>query len=177
MPSVKNTLSRAAASSLVRTLQVDGYTLIQQALVPNELVSALCGLNLNEQEALVARAHYFLEVSINAPALQRQVIELETQRENYELENTFLLMGAPLRLMRRLFGMHASEFSRRRQALHVNWGNGRPPLCSEGVDHRLWQLWKDYEHMAERDRFLAVADSSGLDLHQIWASLRPVIDG
>ena len=79
--------------------------------------------------------------------------------------------------MRRLFGMHASEFSRRRNILNIRGvGSGRPPLCNEETDHLLWKLWQLYSQLDERERFLKMADQTGLDLHLIWSTLRDHID-
>jgi hypothetical protein len=88
-------------------------------------------LNLTEQKSLVQSAQHYVVININTSALERLIKELEDKREEKELEDIYLLQGAPLMLMRRLFGMHASEFSRRRNVLNIRGvGSGR---CSGQV--------------------------------------------
>jgi len=73
--------------------------------------------------------------------------------------------------------MHACEFSRRRKLLNIQGvGSGRPPVCSEEVEHLVWNLWQKYSELDERKRFLMVAETSELDLHAIWSSLREHLD-
>ena len=57
-----------------------------------------------------------------------------------------------------------------------NAGSGRPVLCDEETDHYLWHLWEAHQGLDERQRFLTIAEESGLDLHNIWSSLREHID-
>ena len=143
----------------------------------DELLTTLSKLNLTEQKSLINRARYFLNVGVDEKALTRQLKELEDKREERELEDIYLFHGAPLVLMRRLFGMHASEFSRRRNILNIRGaGSGRPPLCDEGTDHLVWKTWLHHKQLDERERFLKIADETGLDLHLIWSALRDHID-
>ena len=96
-------------------------------------------------------AQHYVLININSSALERQIKELENKREERELEDIYLLQGAPLILMRRLFGMHASEFSRRRNILNIRGvGSGRPPLCDEKSEHLVWKLWQHYNQLNER---------------------------
>ena len=79
--------------------------------------------------------------------------------------------------MCRLFGMHASKFSRRRNVLNIRGvGSGRPPQCDEESDHLVWKLWQHNKQLGERERFLKIADETSLDLHFIWSALRDHID-
>ncbi|MGS2722150.1 STY4526/YPO1902 family pathogenicity island replication protein [Porticoccus sp. GXU_MW_L64] len=143
----------------------------------DELICKLSQLSLSQQKSLVQRAKNFLNISIDTPALKKQLYELDLKREEKELEDIYMLMGAPLILMRRLFGMHAAEFSRRRCALKIQGsGSGRPRNCEEEIDHQLWQLWKTHHELDERERFMTIAEESGLDLHIVWSSLRDYID-
>ena len=116
-------------------------------------------------------------MGVDEKALTSQLKELEDKREDRELEDIYLFHGAPLVLMRRLFGMHASEFSRRRNILNIRGaGSGRPPLCDEETDHLVWKLWLHHKQLDERERFLKIADETNLDLHLIWSALREHID-
>ena len=109
--------------------------------------------------------------------MERQIKELEDKQEAHELENTYLLLGAPRTLMRRLFGMHASEFTRRREILNLKGiSMGRPPQCDEAMEHKVWMLWQSHEELDIRHRLITIAEEANLDLHMVWGALREYID-
>lgn len=170
-------MCRAAAKSLISSLNSLQAIPPEECVVPDDLVACMADLNLTQQDFLVQRAHRYLAVTVDTGALQKQISELDVMREERELEDYYLLLGAPLKLMRRLFGMHACEFSRRRKVLNIKGaGSGRPPVCSEETEHLVWNTWQNFAHTDERKRFVLVAESTELDLHIIWSSLREHID-
>ncbi|WP_339672427.1 STY4526/YPO1902 family pathogenicity island replication protein [Dasania marina] len=178
MGNFEDKMSRSAAKTLMSSLESLQSTHFKTNILPDNLITLMSKLNLTEQKSLVQRAQHYVVININLSALERQIKELEDQREEKELEDIYLFQGAPLILMRRLFGMHASEFSRRRNVLNIRGvGSGRPPLCDEKSEHLAWKLWQQYEQLNERERFLKIADDTSLDLHLIWSSLRDHIDG
>lgn len=177
MAKFEEQMCRAAAKSLMCSLDSLQSTHFVKNAFPDELIVTLSKLNLTEQTSLVHRARHFMAIALDAPALKRQLNELENQRDEQELEDVFFLQGAPLVLMRRLFGMHASEFSRRRNALKLHgMGSGRPPNCDEKMEHEVWNLWHANQELPERQRFIHLAEETGLDLHIIWSALRQYID-
>jgi hypothetical protein len=177
MVNFQDKMCRSAATTLMSSLESLQSIHFETNKLSDELLTTLSKLNLTEQKSLIDRARYFLNVDLDEKSLKRQLKELEDTREEHELEDTYLFHGAPLVLMRRLFGMHASEFSRRRNILNIRGvGSGRPPLCNEETDHLLWKLWQLYSQLDERERFLKMADQTGLDLHLIWSTLRDHID-
>ena len=79
--------------------------------------------------------------------------------------------------MRRLFGFHTTEFTRRKDILSIpGSGNGRPPSCDECTGHQVWKPWNDYQALPEQERFIKIAEKMDLDLHLIWSALREHID-
>ncbi len=177
MANFEDKMCRSAAKTLMSSLESLHSIHFETHKLSDELLTTLSKLNLTEQKSLVNRARYFLKVGVDEKALTRQLKELEDKREARELEDIYLFHGAPLVLMRRLFGMHASEFSRRRNVLNIRGvGRGRPPLCDESSDHRIWKLWQHHKQLEERERFLKIADETSLDLHLIWSALREHID-
>lgn len=171
-------MCRSAAKTLISSVDSLQSIHFKRNGLPDKLINLISKLNLTEQSRLISRAQNYLAVSINSEALERQINELEYKREEHELEDTYLLHGAPLALMRRLFGMHASEFSRRRSILNIRGaGSGRPLQCSEETEHLVWKIWQQNTSEEERKRFLKIADNTGLDLHLIWSALRDHISG
>lgn len=166
-------MCRAAAKRLISSLSLLQGIPVEESNIPDEIIAWIADLNLTQQDLLIQRANRYLSLTLDVTALQRQISEIEVLREERDLEDRFLLLGAPLRLMRRLFGMHAYEFSRRRKVLNIQGsGNGRPPSCTEETEHLVWNLWQSYQHSDERDRFMTIAEQTGLDLHIIWSALR-----
>ena len=173
MSNFEEKMCHAAAIKLLSSMGSLQSVHFKENTISDNLITTISKLNLTEQASLAQRAHNFLVISIDSAALERQVKELENQRDDQELEDTYLLQGAPLVLMRRLFGMHASEFSRRRNFLNIKGvGSGRPILCDEKTDHRIWALWEENHAFDERQRFLKIAEQTQLDLHLIWSALR-----
>ena len=173
MAKIEDRMCQAAARSLISSLDSLQSDHFENNHLPDELISVISKFNLTQQRSLIRNARKFLSVKLNTSALEHQIAELENSREERELEDTYLLQGAPLVLMRRLFGMHASEFSRRRHALKIQGaGSGRPPQCDESTEHKVWSLWTRFQDIEERERFMKIAEEIGLDLHLIWSALR-----
>ena len=177
MTGFEDEMCRAAAYSLFFSLDSLRAFHFTQNHLPDKLIATISELNLNQQKWLIGRAGYYLTLELNASALERQLKELDTQNEEYQLENTFILKGSPRSLMRRLFGMHSSEFARRREILDLQGVSmGRPPKCNEDIEHQLWTLWQEQKGLDPRQRFLTIAEQTSLDLHIIWGALRDYID-
>lgn len=177
MVNFEEKMCRSAARTLMSSLESLQSVHFKTYTLPDKLITLMSKLNLTEQKSLVKSAQHYVAININLSALERQIRELEDKREEKELEDIYLLQGAPLILMRRLFGMHASEFSRRRNVLNIaGVGSGRPPLCDEESEHRIWKIWQSHKQLDERERFLKIAYETSLDLHLIWSALRDYID-
>lgn len=177
MANVKDKMCSAAAKTLVFSLDTLLSLHFDNSEVSDEILTELSHLNLTQQSSLVRRANIFLSVSIDEIALKKLLSDLEELRLEQELEEAYLLLGAPLMLMRRLFGMHATEFSRRRSVLKIQGtGSGRPKRCTEAIEHKVWHLWHENKELYERKRFLLIARKTGYDLHLIWSVLREHID-
>ena len=173
MSSLQEKLCIAAAELLMRLFESEYLTTHEEIALSDEELLHLSKLTLNQQRQLIDHGYHFLSVAIDAKSLRRKLNDIALMSDTHELEDQFLLLGAPHVLMRRLFGMHASEFSRRRQMLSIGGsGTGRPRTCSEQTEHIIWYQWQKYENLDERERFLRVAESTGEDLHAIWSALR-----
>tara|TARA_R110002124_G_scaffold5786_11_gene36329 strand:+ start:4809 stop:5345 length:537 start_codon:yes stop_codon:yes gene_type:complete len=177
MSGFEDKMAQAAAKKLISSSGILHSMHFKTSKLPDEIIDVMSKLNLAEQHSLIHRAHRFLSIEVDTTALQRQLSELEVLREEKELEDKYLFMGAPLALMQRLFGTHAADFSRRRSALSIRGvGTGRPPACDEDTELRIWKLWETHQGVEERLRFIKVAEDAGIDLHMIWSALKPYLD-
>ena len=177
MGKFEDQMCQSAAKRLVASLSTLHSGHFKKNSLSDELIDAISKLNLTDQIFLVERSHYFINIELDQQALERQLQELRDSSYERELEDTYLLNGAPHVLMRRLFGMHASEFSRRRNSLRIKGsGNGRPSICDEDTERKIWFSWNSKSELPERDRFLKVAEETGFDLHLVWSELRQHID-
>lgn len=177
MQSIIRQLCEAAAEWLVRLLESDYLKMIDAMPLDDQELLRLSKLTLNQQRYLIHHADELLNITIETNGLRRRLDELIAMDAIRELEDEFLLMGAPHVLMRRLFGMHASEFSGRRQLLNLGGSaTGRPKACSEQTEHKIWHQWQIHQSLEERERFKAVAIATDEDLHTIWHALRNHID-
>ncbi|MBB6521897.1 STY4526/YPO1902 family pathogenicity island replication protein [Pseudoteredinibacter isoporae] len=177
MPKVYKQLCMSAARSLIceaeRTLSL---AMILSPLSSQELY-ALSTLTFGQQQYLVERASQFMDVQIDIQKFRACLEELHDHQRRRALEDRYLELGAPLELMRRLFGLNAGEFSYRRRLLDQGGiGNGRPQSCSENDEQQAWRHWQQHSHLDEHQRFLKAAESSGLTLRQLWTSIKAYID-
>ncbi len=166
-------LCKAAAQTLLIEIE-RSYTSPQPltALTNNEQFF-LSNLTLGQQKFLVEKAEQFMHIQLDLDNLRLKLKEIRELEDLKELENKHLLLGAPLCLMRRLFGLHAAEFSHRRKLLNIGGtSNGRPKHCDEHTEHAIWKSWDSLENIDERYRFVQVAENTGLDLHQVWVALK-----
>jgi len=82
------------------------------------------GLSFLQQHAIE-----FLSLTIDSSALEKVLKKWWVKREEYELEDQFLLQHASQAMMRELFGMHSNTFSWRRKLLGMEGeGRHRPAL-------------------------------------------------
>jgi len=177
MVSLLEKMCTAAARSMLTVFDTPSTSIPDAFKLNDNDLLLLSTLTLNQQRYLIDHAIHFLDVNINTTAFQKKLKEIEDMSETREIEDRYLLLGSPLILMRRLFGMHASEFSRRRRLLNIaGSGTGRPSECDEQTDHLIWKQWQAHDNIDERQRYLAIADATDIDLHAIWSSLRDYID-
>lgn len=166
-------LSSAAAVSLLGVLGQNNPAEIDSLGLHDDLLVGLTSLGPIEREMLIRHASRFLTLELDIKALERLLALLERRRSERELEDEFLLLGAPLTLMKRLFGMHAAEFSLRRRRLKMaGQGNGRPPSIDEATEHAVWKYWHACKGLDERERLLKTAELSNRDLSVVWTALK-----
>lgn len=177
MASIFNQLCSGAGESLMRLLESSYLTIHEALSLDEDELLQLSQLSLAQQRHLIHHAHRYLRVTIDEQALRRTLQDLNASKVNHELENEYLLLGATLRMMRDLFGMHASEFSRRRQLLGMGGQDiGRPKQCTEKTEHIIWHQWQAHDHLGDRERFLTVAEKTGESLQTIWRAVQPYRD-
>jgi hypothetical protein len=173
MQSTTAKLSGAAAVSLLSVLEQNNPAETDVLGLHDDLLVRLTLLSPIERELLIKNAAHFLTLELDLRALERLLNQLERKRVERELEDEFLLLGAPLTMMRRLFGMHAAEFSlRRRQMKMAGQGNGRPPCIDEATEYCVWKFWHACRNLDERQRLLKTAELANQDLSVVWAALK-----
>lgn len=166
-------LSSAAAVSLLGVLGQNNPAEIENLGLHDDLLVRLTSLKPTERELLIKNAAHFLTLELDIKALERLLNALDRRRTERELEDEFLLLGAPLMLMKRLFGMHAAEFSLRRRRLRMaGQGNGRPPSVDEVTEHSVWKYWQACKGLDERQRLLKTAELANRDLSVVWTALK-----
>jgi hypothetical protein len=177
MLSINEQLCAAAAKQLMILLESNYLTTHEEVPLGDDDLLRFSKLTLNQQRFIIAHSSHFVSVELDVESLRRKLDDIEQEAALHALEETYLLRGAPLALMRRLFGMHASEFSRRRQLLSMGGSaTGRPRDCDEETEHGVWHHWQANKPLDERERFLAVAEATQADLHVVWHALRHYID-
>ena len=163
-----------AAQLLFRKINTDHHFEAGSLGLDDEMVSLLIALDFNDQVSLIKDAAKYLNLSINAEALRKQLRKVESLRRDREAEDYYLIKYAPYKLMNQLFGLHATEFSQRRKRLGIDGKSGRPVLCDEQTDSLIWELWKRHGNLDLKSRYIKVAELSNQNIDTIWASLQRV---
>ena len=180
MDKVVNSIYGITAHSIISNLGsiANSRLKVDHPTIPSKEQAALImSLNINQQKLLIAQSTHFLDIHLDKDALSQQLEGIQEKNTLNEMETQFLMLGAPLVLMKRLFGMHAYEFSFRRKLLNLSGkGAGRPGVCDEATEHKLWIHWQSMKGIDERQRFLKLWELTELDMHVIWSAIQPFID-
>lgn len=145
--------------------------------IHNDLLYRLRKLNSYGQKSITSKEDEFLSIEIDSDELQNQIDSLAEQVCERELEDEYIKRLAPCKLMRQLFGMHATEFSQRRKFLGLSkQGQHRPRYCNKDTELAIWQQWKNTEGMDERERYLLAAKKTDQTLNLIYAAVKSYRD-
>lgn len=123
----------------------------------NETILKLSSQNLTEREKLIQFATEIMDVNVNDQSLERFLLYVHEDQYNQDLIDHFLLQGAPLTLMRKIFGTHTIEFTQRRKFLGIPTNRGRP-ACDEQTELEILELWQKYNQVDRTLRYLHVAE-------------------
>jgi hypothetical protein len=93
MANFEDKMCRAAAHSLIASLDSLQSIHFKANNLPDKLIAILAELNLPQQKWLIHRAGRYLTLQLDPIALERQIKELEDKQEAHELENTYLLLS------------------------------------------------------------------------------------
>lgn len=145
---------------------------LDQAEMESNLMLKLLGLSLTEREALTKVASRFIKVEVDTEAMNRQLQSICDHSEGDKLENNFLIQGAPVAMMRELFGMHATEFSRRRSILGLKGENRGRPKSNADAEVEIWDIWYDLRDYELRERYLKAAQLTGESMLTIWTAVK-----
>ena len=129
--------------------------------IDSDLLYKLRKLDAYGQKLITSKADTFLSIRIDNHELQKQINNLDNQIRERELEDKYLTLQAPCKLMRELFGMHTTEFCSRRKFLGLaGQGQHRPPYCNQETELVIWNYWKETEELDGRERYLLIAQKT-----------------
>jgi hypothetical protein len=141
--------------------------------INNDLLYKLRKLDAYGQKLITSKADTFLSLSIDNHELQKQINNLNNKIRERELEDLYLTSQAPCKLMRKLFGMHTTEFCLRRKFLGLaGQGQHRPPYCNQETELTIWRYWKETEGLDSRERYLLIAQKTEQPINVIWAAAK-----
>lgn len=141
--------------------------------IDNDLLYKLRKLDAYGQKLIASKASKFLSLNIDNHELQKQINNLDNQIHERELEDKYLTLQAPCKLMRELFGMHTTEFCSRRKILGLaGQGQHRPLYCNQETELAIWHYWKKTEGLDGRERYLLIAQETEQPINVIWAAAK-----
>ncbi len=137
-----------------------------------EQIRSIEGLTLKSVQRLGQLSGHFLDFRIDPSSFERIMRRLEQDSLDEALQDALLRAGAPIRMMHHFWGMTSRDCAERRRVLNIEPPIGRPAHADEPDLERLWHLWQEMDDIPdERQRYLALAEKSGLSLSAIWTAV------
>jgi hypothetical protein len=137
-------------------------------------VDALQQLNITDLCRTGTLRGHCLQVQLDREVFWHLVERLRQQRESDQLQHALIQADAPQEMMRSLFGLGSKEYARWRRLLGLTAAVGRPCEPDEEPAHALWLAWQakaedDGEVLLTGEDYLALKDTTGLELRTIWS--------
>ena len=137
-----------------------------------EQIRSIEGLTLKSVQRLGQLSAHFLDFRVDPASFERIMRRLEQDSQDEALQDALLRAGAPIRMMHHFWGMTSRDCAERRRVLDIEPPIGRPSQADEPDLERLWHLWQETDDIPdERQRYLALAEQSGLSLSAIWTAV------
>ena len=156
--------TRMLAQGDESTLRIMGFT--------PEQIQTIERLSLKSLQRIGELGAHFLDFRIDAACFDRVVRRIEQEKADETLKDALLRAGAPIRMMHHFWGMTSRDCAERRRVLNVEVPIGRPAQADEAALEHLWRLWQATEEVTdERQRFLQLAEATGLPLTVIWTAV------
>lgn len=138
-------------------------------LTPEE-VQQLAGLNVKALRYLAKLSGHFLTIKTDHDCFAKMMRHLETEMAQESLIDELLQQGAPYTMLKALFGLSTSEFTRRQKLLGMpQRGAGRPHALDEETQGRVWEAWRATEKLPLGERYLALSRTTELPIMSLWS--------
>src|SRR3569832_2514858 len=123
---MENTVTVVALNRIFLAIAADRYAPLYKLGLREEDIVSFQQMTYRQCRKLSHHSERFITIAINREQFLRAVSEAE-RTDVDAVEDEFLIAGAPLSLMRLLFGMRPNEFCRRRRGrARGGAGGGRP---------------------------------------------------
>lgn len=180
---MENTVTDVALNWIFQAIAADRYAQVYKLGLKEEDIVCFQQMTYRQCRKLSHNSARFITIAINREQFLRAVSEAE-RTDCDIIEDEFLIAGAPLSLMRLLFGMRPSEFCRRRKYLALNGSNiGRPKSCDEDTELAILKAWSHLTDQPLTKRFISLVEHTALPLgvsfpvirrHEGWEPKEPV---
>lgn len=166
-------LAESALRAVYQAIWEGKYDLLTNLYgISDESILKLSNQNLAEREKLLQFAAQIMDVSINDGSLSQLIAYVHDYQNQQDLIDQFLLQGAQLSLMRKLFGVNSIAFTKRRKMLEIPPTRGRPPTCDEETELMILKLWERCSDIEPKLRYIQVAELTGQSICMIDTVLR-----
>jgi len=180
---MENTVTEVALNWIFQAIAADRYAPLYKLGLREEDIVSFQQMTYRQCRKLSHHSERFITIAIDREQFLRAVSEAE-RSDGDVIEDEFLIAGAPLSLMRLLFGMRPNEFCRRRRYLALNGSNiGRPRNCDEATELAILRAWASLGDQPLTKRFISLVEHTSLPLgvsfpvirrHEGWEPKEPV---
>lgn len=122
---------------------------------------------------LAKMASGFIRIELDEEYFEASVYSVVQDESRDADVDEFLRLGASLPLLEECFGIKKPELAslKRGLGLDISLG-GKPKELSDEDKERVFDLWDEYHHIDEINRYLAIARLTSISLKNIHAALR-----
>lgn len=180
---MEHTATEVTLHWIFQAIAADHYAPVYRLGLKEEDIVCFHQMTYRQCRKLCRNSERFITITIDREEFLHAVNDAE-RSDGDMIEDEFLIAGAPLSLMRMLFGMRPSEFCRRRKYLALNGSNiGRPRSCDEATELAILDAWSRLGHQPLPKRFISLVEATSLPLgvsfpvirrHEGWTAKQAV---
>lgn len=115
--------------------------------------------------------HFVVKIEIDHGKFNRMLGRLAATKQEEQLQDELIQLGAPSEMMHALFGMNGHEFAARRRGLKLT-RVGRPTIPTEDEQKQIYETYKRYAGLDEVQKWIKIGHELQLSLTTVWPLIK-----
>ncbi len=144
---------------------------LEQIGLDSRQIRRLRQLRVETIQQLPDMIHQAFDFSIDTKALDAAISLTEFPPSDQKTIVELIQCGAPLWLVRQIYGLQNGDYTSLRRHLGVK-RSGRPAALTESEENLVRQAWDDHGHLELPRRLIAVYEATGISLCSVVKAVR-----